>query len=133
MSSEHQWSLVTADARKATGARSAIRQFLAEQADASSDLDAVEVIVGELVSNVVRHAPGPIGIHCFWDDDDAILIVSDRGPGVPMLRPVPHTEATEGRGFFLIQSLALGMEIAGAPENGTRVCVHLPVRRNHPS
>ena len=49
-----EWSLVTADAREANRARTAIRAFLARRADAArSDLDAAELIVGELVANEV--------------------------------------------------------------------------------
>src|ERR1700688_4826809 len=88
------WSMVAGDAREALCARSAIRRFLAAQADVASDLDAVETIVGELVANVVQHAPGAIGIHVAWDDDNATLVIADRGPGIPNARPVPGADAT---------------------------------------
>jgi anti-sigma regulatory factor (Ser/Thr protein kinase) len=124
------WSLVTADAREATRARIAIRQFLVLQADAArSDLDAAELIVGELVSNVIRHAPGAIGINVSWKGHEAVLVVSDRGPGVPAVRSVPDGDATSGRGLFLIQALARGLEIDAVPGHGSRVIVHLPVHR----
>jgi anti-sigma regulatory factor (Ser/Thr protein kinase) len=125
-----EWSLVTADAREATRARIAVRSFFAEQADAArSDLDAAELIVGELVANVIRHAPGAIGIHASWKDDEAVLIVTDRGPGVPAVRCVPDREAMSGRGLFLIQALARTVEIDAVPGHGSRVIVNLPVHR----
>ena len=125
-----EWSLVTADAREATRARIAIRQFLALQAEeAQSDLDAAELIVGELVANVIRHAPGAIGINVSWKGHEAILVVSDRGPGVPAVRCVPAEDAMSGRGLFLIQALAPSMEIDAVPGHGSRVVVHLPVHR----
>ena len=127
--SDSEWSLVTADAREATRARTSIRRFLALHADAGSDLDAAELIVGELVANVIRHAPGAVGIHVSWDDDEAVLVVSDRGPGVPKVRCVPDEQATSGRGLFLIQALAHAVEIDAVPGHGSRVIVHLPVHR----
>lgn len=125
-----EWSLVTADAREATRARIAVRAFLIERADAAkSDLDAAELIVGELVANVIRHAPGAIGIHVCWKDQEAVLVVTDRGPGVPAVRCVPDRGATSGRGLFLIQALARTVEIDAVPGHGSRIIVHLPVYR----
>ena len=125
-----EWSLVTADAREATRARIAIRQFLALEADdARSDLDAAELIVGELVANVIRHAPGAIGINVCWKGHEAVLVVSDRGPGVPVVRCAPDEHATSGRGLFLIQALARDVQIDAVPGHGSRVVVHLPVHR----
>jgi anti-sigma regulatory factor (Ser/Thr protein kinase) len=125
-----EWSLVTADAREAARARVAIRQFLALEADdGRSDLDGAELIVGELVANVIRHAPGAVGINVSWKGHEAILIVSDRGPGVPKMRCVPDEQATSGRGLFLIQALAHAVEIDAVPGHGSRVIVHLPVHR----
>jgi len=125
-----EWSLVTADAREATQARIAIRQFLVLQADQPrSDLDAAELIIGELVANVIRHAPGAIGINVSWKGHEAVLVVSDRGPGVPAVRCVPDQEATSGRGLLLVQALTGGVEIDAVPGHGSRVVVHLPVYR----
>ncbi len=125
-----EWSLVTEDAREATRARIAIRGFLALEADAArSDLDAAELIVGELVANVIRHAPGAISINVSWKGHEAILVVKDRGPGVPAVRRAPNENATSGRGLFLIQALARAVEIDAQPGRGSRVIVHLPVHR----
>lgn len=124
-----EWSLVTADAREATGARHAIRAFLALQAAKGSDLEAVDIIVGELVANAIRYAPGAIGIHVVWRGTSAVLTVADRGPGIPPLLPVPDYDSTTGRGLFLIQALAREVEIDSGPGKGSRVVVHLPVER----
>jgi anti-sigma regulatory factor (Ser/Thr protein kinase) len=124
-----EWSLVRSDALDALHARDAVRTFLGEQADPASDLDAVEMIVGELVANVIRHAPGPIGIHVAWEDDKATLIVADRGHGIPALRSVPSGTSERGRGLFLVEALARNVSISASPGNGSRVIVELPVRR----
>ncbi len=129
MGSTIDWSLVRSDARDAVQVRTAIRNFLALLADASSDLDAVELIVGELVANVIRHAPGPIGIHVAWEGDGAVLVVSDRGPGIEPVRCVPDCDAESGRGLLLVESLATRVRIDPLTAGGTRVVVGLPVRR----
>lgn len=126
------WSLVTADARETVHSRRAIRSFLALEADDRSDLDAAELIVGELIANVIRYAPGAVGVHVSWEGDEAILIVADRGPGIPPLRVVPDPIASSGRGLWLIHALARTVEIDAVPGHGTRVVVHLPVYRTIP-
>lgn len=130
MDTLQEWSLVAADAHEATRARRAIRAFLARQACPDSDLEAVEIIVGELVANVIRYAPGAIGIHVAWEDEGAVLIVADRGPGIPPIRCLPEPASSSGRGLFLIQALAREVEFDTVPGNGTRIKVHLPVRRD---
>jgi signal transduction histidine kinase len=125
--------MVTADARETVRSRCAIREFLAQQADDGSDLDAAELIAGELIANVIRYAPGAVGIHVSWRGEDAVLIVADRGPGIPPLRSVPDLTSCSGRGLWLIQALARDMEIEAVPGRGTRVVVHLPVTRVPPA
>ena len=128
-----EWSFVAADAREAgTATRRSVRDFLAQEACERCDLDAVELIVGELVSNVIQHAPGPIGMHCWWEGDGAILLVADRGPGLPPVRPLPDPQATHGRGLLLIDALARSVRFDCTPGQGTRIAVRLPVckRRN---
>ncbi len=129
MDNPQEWSLVTADAREAGRARRAVRAFLSREAAADSDLEAVEIIVGELVANVIRYAPGAVGIHVAWENEGAVLIVADRGPGMPAVRVVPDPNGTSGRGLCLIQALARDVQIDAVPGHGTRVMVHLPVRR----
>jgi len=124
------WSCVRSDARDASTARREVREFLAHHADGDSDLDAAELIVGELIANVVRHAPGPIGIYCSWRDEHATLVIADRGPGIPRVRPVPAPEAERGRGLLIVEALARTCIIEHATPYGSRVVVELPVRRD---
>jgi anti-sigma regulatory factor (Ser/Thr protein kinase) len=115
------------------GARHEIRAFVALQADERSDLDAVELIAGELITNVVRYAPGPVGIHCAWDGEDAVLIIADRGPGIPAVRAVPDAQASHGRGLSMIQALAKDFAIDTVAGHGTRIVVKLPAYRTVPA
>ena len=102
------------------------------QSNERSDLDAVELIVGELVANAIRHAPGPIGMHVNWSGDQAVLVVVDRGPGIPAVRAAPEPTATSGRGLRIIQALARDVEIEVVAGHGTRIIVQLPAYRTPP-
>ncbi|GAC1579794.1 MAG: hypothetical protein NVS3B7_14020 [Candidatus Elarobacter sp.] len=124
-----EWSLIRSDAREAGAARVGVRRFLSEHAEPDSDLEGAETIVGELVANVILHAPGPIGVYVSWTGESAVLIVSDRGGGLPTVRPCPDGAAESGRGLLLVQALANAVEFYTIPHQGSRIVVELPVRR----
>jgi len=123
------WSCVRSDARDASTARREVRAFLARSADGDSDLDAAELIVGELVANVVRHAPGPIDIALEWIEGYAVLHVIDRGPGF-YYRPRARADVLTdfGRGLWLVEKFGGTIEVERIPFYGTHVRVVLPVR-----
>ena len=82
------------------GVRKEIAGYLAREASADSDIAAAELIVGELLSNALRYAPGPLELKVNW-----------RG------------------GLRLIESLAHHVRVLHEPGVGTTVEVVLPVRR----
>ena len=121
------------DADNAKSAQHARGEFLAElQAEATpdSDLGASEIIFGELVGNVVRHAPGAIDVTLEWEGSRALLHVIDRGAGFEYTPP-PEIDLLreEGRGLWLIHQFAVFTSIEYLPGYGTHVTVELPVRR----
>ena len=80
MDETRNWSVVSDVLHDACAVRRAVRSFLEASADpARSDLDAAELIVGELVANVVVHGGPPFGVCVDWNDDVPMLYVSDRG------------------------------------------------------
>jgi anti-sigma regulatory factor (Ser/Thr protein kinase) len=128
------WSYVGENAVDARKVRHEVRAFLERQADdALSDLDAAELVVGELLANAVRHGAPPYGICIDWDDDPPILCVVDRGAGMPPVYPAPGPLSERGRGLLLVRAFA-GDVVVDAPgpgeeHAGTRVVVALPVYR----
>jgi signal transduction histidine kinase len=52
-------------------------------ARASGDPNALSRLVRNLVDNAIRHARNGIHLECATVDDDAVIVVSDDGPGVP--------------------------------------------------
>lgn len=124
-----QWSFQAADAGRAYGVRRHLLAYLRSRATQGSDLDAAALIFGELVGNVVRHAPGPISVELVWERATAVLRVVDNGPGfdwdgLPML---PAMYAESGRGLFIASSVAESLEVCRLAGNGTQATARLPV------
>lgn len=124
------WRFYAEHARAANDARRSFIDHLNAEATKASEIDAAEIIFGELVANVVRHAPGPIDIALEWNDGFAVLHVTDRGNGFkfqPRRRADILMEA--GRGLWLIEQFGGSVDVERIPGYGTHVRVALPVRR----
>ena len=94
------------------------------------DLEAAELIFGELIGNVVRHAPGPIDVQLSWGGNYPVLHVTDRGRGFirnPSLPVDPLSES--GRGLYIIALLARDVRVERIPGYGNHVAVELNVPR----
>lgn len=105
--------------------RRAFRERLRRTSPAT-DADAAELIYGELVTNAVRYAPGEVQVR-LEIDHDSVLIVRDRGPGLPEL-PAAHRGllAESGRGLAIVSSLASHLQVERRPEGGTEIRAVLP-------
>ena len=109
--------MLPAEARSAARARALISQRLADLP--AESLEVVLLLTRELVTNAVRHARGPVGLHLDWSDRDVRVEVEDQSPERPVVRPIDQ-EALNGRGLVLIDGLANGWGVQPT-ENGKRV------------
>ena len=136
--SAHGWTLKAdssgftfciADASLANNARAIFQRYLSAQVDADSDVDGAELIFGELLGNVARHAPGAIDVRLRWNGPVAILEVADNGPGYSVEDVhLPGDYAESRRGLFLV--CAFGRDLTVRSEAGrTTTTVTLPVLR----
>ncbi|MGH7716178.1 MAG: SpoIIE family protein phosphatase, partial [Vulcanimicrobiaceae bacterium] len=124
------WQFDADNAKSAQLARGEFFARLQEEAAPESDFGAAELIFGELVGNVVRHAPGAIDVTLEWEGSRALLHVIDRGHGFEYVPPVEiDLLREEGRGLWLIHQFAAFTSIEYLPGYGTHVTVELPVRR----
>ncbi|MGH7714458.1 MAG: ATP-binding SpoIIE family protein phosphatase, partial [Vulcanimicrobiaceae bacterium] len=124
------WRFHADHARAANDARRSFIDHLHAEASPASEFDAAEVIFGELVANVVRHAPGPIDIALEWIDGFAILHVIDRGNGFkfqPRRRADILMEA--GRGLWLVEQFGGTIDVERIAGYGAHLRVELPVQR----
>lgn len=104
--------------------------YLRSMGAPEGDYDAAALAYGELVSNVVRHAPGPLEIVLEWENDEAVLHITDHGGGFtaePTLPSEPLAEA--GRGLYLVRELTRDLQVLRHESPGAEVRVVLPVRR----
>ncbi len=122
-----------ADASLANNARTIFQRYLAAMVDPASDLYGAELIFGELLGNVARHAPGAIDVKLRWNGPVAILEVADHGPGYSIADVhLPSDFAESSRGLFLVSSFGRNLEVRH--ERGrTTTTVTLPVSRRRPS
>lgn len=126
------WTFASADAKMAQRARRQFVEALKIDAAPESDLYAAELIFGELVGNVVRHAPGPIQIRFDWTSKEPILEVHDEGGGFAFEPSLPGDFSEGGRGLFIVEQLAKRVKVHKIPHDGTRITAVLPIQR-HPS
>jgi anti-sigma regulatory factor (Ser/Thr protein kinase)/predicted ArsR family transcriptional regulator len=121
------------DARDSDGLaalRHEFRDYLSRHAEEGSDVAGAEVAFSELITNAVRHAPGPAWVHLDWSARQPVVEVHDLGPGFephPSLPADPFAEG--GRGLFITNQLTDELAVAAKAAGGSRVTAKLPVRR----
>lgn len=123
------WAYSAADASMAQTAREQFINALKLNASPGADYGACELIFGEIVGNVVRHAPGRISIVLNWAGDRAVLCVEDSGAMFQFDPSLPLDLLSEtGRGLYLVSALGGRIDLAPMP-HGKAVRVALPVAR----
>ncbi|GAC1540551.1 MAG: hypothetical protein NVS2B17_16940 [Candidatus Velthaea sp.] len=123
------WTFDVKDAEAATRLRREITACIDAHAF-TTDPFASELISGELLSNVVRHTPGIIEVSLDWGLHPAVLAVEDKGNGFVPTASLPTDDYSEnGRGMFLITTLARGVRVVPNDAGGSRIEVALPALR----
>ena len=122
------WLFESKNAVAAHSARKQFSEFLRARAVDGSDIAAAELIYGELVSNVVRHAPGPIVVQLDWTSDgSARLSINDTGPVFQYTPSLPDDALCEsGRGLYIVACLSKELHIVQG-KKGAAVVAVLPV------
>ncbi|WP_051965751.1 ATP-binding protein [Kitasatospora mediocidica] len=112
-------------------ARTHARAFLAEcrhppltQATATDAL----VLISELVTNAVRHSPGPCALGLVYDGDALVIAVSDTGPDLPRRRPGDLITGAGGFGWNVLTSLTKDIRITGHVGGWKTIVALLPVQ-----
>lgn len=123
-----RWSFDVEDMTMARRFRANFVEELKARVTASSDIDSAELIVGELLGNVRRHATGHVDVALEFVGHKAILHVVDRGSGLSGRRRTQVAPLSEGgRGLWLVQQLSRGLRIESFPRFGSHVSAVLPV------
>ncbi|HTX02366.1 MAG TPA: ATP-binding protein [Candidatus Acidoferrales bacterium] len=123
-----EWHFRSADAAEALSQRRAFVTFLRARCRPESDFQAAEIVYGELVANVIRHAPGAIEIRLRSSPHGEITIeVYDSAGHFRIARPVePPWHSENGRGLYIIWFLCGNVSRSKAPSGG-KTSVVLPI------
>jgi anti-sigma regulatory factor (Ser/Thr protein kinase) len=124
------WHLHIPDRRAASQIRAEVGAFLRRHGTAESDFAGAELVASELISNAVRHAPGPAWVHVDWTDREPVLEVHDLGPGFELRTELPaDPSAPSGRGLAIAAIIALELTVVAKAAGGSKVSARLPVHR----
>ena len=128
---EKVWRFHSSSAHTAQASRREVMAYLHAMAPACDNLFEVELIVGELFANTVQHAPGLVEVRVEWPNERPELTVRDTGPGLEFLvgRLPENVLSENGRGLFLLKTLASGVTVKSRPGYGTELRAVLPISR----
>jgi anti-sigma regulatory factor (Ser/Thr protein kinase) len=125
-----EWRFRSGSQTEARNSRAEFMSELRRRASAKSDLAAAELIFGELIGNVVKHAPGAVRVRLDWSGPRAVLSVHDEhAPFTPKFKLPENPMAEGGRGLFIAKALSTSIAVTHIHGDGTKVAVGLPVWR----
>ncbi|WP_159029728.1 ATP-binding protein [Streptomyces marincola] len=110
-------------------ARDLTRSYLPSlpYAAGSVDLDAVLLVVSELVTNAVRHADGVTAFRLEAGPGGVAVLVSDASARRPVIREYAPARAG-GFGWRLVHQLGNAVTVRVDPGAGKTIRVHVPVQ-----
>ena len=126
------WRFDAHDAIRATEVRREFASALLASGVHADDVAASELVLGELIGNVVRHARGPLRVTLDRTNEKPVLHVLDDGGGFEHDRRLPPDAMAEhGRGLFIVSHFADEVSIARRRLGGshTRAVLSGRVRR----
>jgi two-component sensor histidine kinase len=123
-----RWVLHHGEFAESSRARHEFTAYLRLRMDPEvSDIDAAEVIFGELVANALEHGRGDVTVDLCRRGIDTVLRVHDEGSGFSLETEPPEVEKLRGRGLRFVHTLARRVVLS---ESGAISTVEalLPVR-----
>lgn len=128
----HPWYFETDSAQDAIDGRRLLERYLSDHCE-DSDLYPASLVFGELLSNVIKHAPEGGGVRVWLepDGDRFALCFNDAGKGFDGERAAakPSDSSESGRGLFIVQQICERVSYGRLPGSGFMVRAVLPLRR----
>lgn len=126
-----EWYLDAREQLAVTELRKELAAHLRRHASPDADVDSAEIVVSEVLSNLVRHAPGPAWVSLEWTSEFPVLEVRDLGPGFSFdPSELPSVGQSGGRGLFIASAMTHELEAAArSGRRGSRVRTVLDVAR----
>jgi anti-sigma regulatory factor (Ser/Thr protein kinase) len=122
---QRSFSCDVRDGWAAARVRRSVVNLLRAKGMSEDGLFNAEVIVGELLGNVAKHAHGTAEVYVDFNDGVPAVRVLDRGSGPPFAAHVAAAAEESGRGLFLVSALGFDLQIAPRPGGGSEVSVVL--------
>ena len=120
---DRSWRFAADDPRAAAIVRREIGRCVASWTGRDDAEFVSELAFGEMIANVVRHAPGTALVELQSDGGIVTLSVEDGGPGFAPVRNAPDPMDTTGRGLALMRGVTDGLHVEATHDGGTRVVV----------
>lgn len=131
----HPWYFETDCPRDALAGRSLLERYLCDHTPEGSDLFPASLVYGELVSNVIKHAPAAGGVRVWLEPhrEKFALCISDAGGGFSAqdVRADPSDEAESGRGLLIVRNVCDEVSYKQIERGGFIVRAVLPLRRRN--
>ncbi len=127
---QHPWYFETDTPQDALEGRRLLERYLSDHCE-DVDLFAASLIFGELVSNVIKHAPwGGVRVWLELDGERFVLCIHDAGRGFTerQVPKKPDDRSESGRGLYIVQQVSEQLTY-GRSNGGFTVRAVLPVRR----
>ncbi len=129
---KHPWYFETDCPRDALAGRPLLERYLSDHTREGSDLFPAALVYGELVSNVVKHAPrGGVRVWLEPHRDKFALCINDAGGGFSSeaASRTPDDHAESGRGLFIVQQVCEEVSYGRMDGDGFMVRAVLPLNR----
>jgi PAS domain S-box-containing protein len=123
------WSFEAESALAAQDARSEFVHYLRSHIDDYVAIAQAELVFGELMANIVQHAPGPVNIYVDWDGSSPVIHAIDRGKCFRLESDLPDFFSESGRGLFLIRAACDNVRVERLQDYGNYVSATLRIRR----
>ncbi len=125
-----RWVFESSDQRAASAARAEVIALLDERGADADERFTAELVFGELIGNVARHAPGNVQIFLDGTPHTPVLHVLDHGPGFQRLPGLPLDELSEsGRGLYIVQQITTDFTISRRSRGGSHARAAIAIAR----
>jgi anti-sigma regulatory factor (Ser/Thr protein kinase) len=127
---QHPWYFETDTPRDAVECRPLLERYLSDHCE-EPDVFPAAVIFGELISNVVKHAPnGGVRVWLEPEGERFALCINDSGRGFSerQIQTEPDERAEYGRGLFIVRRVSEALSY-GRRNGGFMVRAVLPLHR----
>jgi anti-sigma regulatory factor (Ser/Thr protein kinase) len=129
---KHPWYFETDSPQDALAGRPLLERYLYDHTPEGSDLFPAALVYGELVSNVVKHAPhGGVRVWLEPYGTKFALYINDagRGFGPEAIKQTPDDRSESGRGLFIVRQVCDEISYQHLDGDGFVIRAVLPLRR----